>query len=44
MPLHRSAEWVLMHELPDSWMGALLMNATDNPRSYTLRSLRYCAP
>ncbi|MFP2897044.1 hypothetical protein [Corallococcus sp. 4LFB] len=44
MPLHRHAEWVLMHELPGSWMGALLMNATDNPRSYTLRSLRYCAP
>ncbi|NOK33574.1 hypothetical protein HMI49_10225 [Corallococcus exercitus] len=44
MPMHRHGEWVLMHELPGQWMGALLMNATDNPRSYTLRSLRYCAP
>ncbi|WP_223644038.1 putative metal-binding motif-containing protein [Corallococcus sp. EGB] len=44
MPLHRHAQWVLMHELPGQWMGALLMNATANPLTCTLRSVRYCAP
>ncbi|MBN9687225.1 MULTISPECIES: putative metal-binding motif-containing protein [unclassified Corallococcus] len=44
MPLHRNGEWVLLHELPDRWMGALMMTATVSPESYTLHSLRYCAP
>ncbi|WP_147446457.1 putative metal-binding motif-containing protein [Corallococcus sp. CA047B] len=44
LPLHRQQEWVLMHELPDQWMGALLMTATDDPPTHTLKSLRYCAP
>ncbi|RKG92795.1 hypothetical protein D7V88_04870 [Corallococcus terminator] len=44
MPLHRQQEWVLMHELSGQWMGAFLMTATANPPTYTLKSLRYCAP
>ncbi|WP_223644037.1 putative metal-binding motif-containing protein [Corallococcus sp. EGB] len=43
MPLHRYSQWVLMHELPGHWMGALLMTATEKPQAYTLQSVRYCA-
>ncbi|MCY1039716.1 hypothetical protein OV208_00170 [Corallococcus sp. bb12-1] len=44
MPLHRQQEWVLMHELSGQWMGAFLITATATPPTYTLKSLRYCAP
>ncbi|MHA7629143.1 hypothetical protein [Corallococcus sp. M7] len=45
MPLHRHSQWVLMHELPGHWMGALLMTATNTPTAtHTLQSVRYCAP
>ncbi|NBD12368.1 putative metal-binding motif-containing protein [Corallococcus silvisoli] len=45
MALHRYSQWVLMHELPGHWMGALLMTATNMPtESYSLQSVRYCAP
>ncbi|MBN8231283.1 hypothetical protein JYK02_27585 [Corallococcus macrosporus] len=43
IPLHVTASWVRLHELPGGQMGALMMTATDTPRTYTLRSLRYCA-
>jgi hypothetical protein len=44
IPLHAAADWVRLHELPGHQLGALLLSATDNPKTYTLRSLRYCAP
>ncbi|WAS88948.1 MULTISPECIES: putative metal-binding motif-containing protein [unclassified Corallococcus] len=45
MPLHRFAQWVLMHELPGHWMGALVMTSTNTPtEAHTLQSVRYCAP
>ena len=43
IPMHVASSWVRLHELPGHRMGALMMTATDTPRTYTLRSLRYCA-
>ncbi|MBN8233240.1 putative metal-binding motif-containing protein [Corallococcus macrosporus] len=44
MPLHRYAQWVMLEELQDHWMGALVMTSTESPLSHTLRAVRYCAP
>jgi hypothetical protein len=44
IPLHSAASWVRLHELPGHQLGILMMTAKDNPKTYTLRSLRYCAP
>ncbi|QAT83580.1 hypothetical protein EJ065_1994 [Corallococcus coralloides] len=44
MPMNGTASWVRLHELAGPQLGALTMTATDTPRAYTLRSLRYCAP
>ncbi|WP_223637934.1 putative metal-binding motif-containing protein [Corallococcus sp. EGB] len=44
MPLHRYAQWVQLEELPEHWMGALVMTSTESPESHTLQAVRYCAP
>ncbi|RKH73144.1 hypothetical protein D7W81_04485 [Corallococcus aberystwythensis] len=44
LPLHRYAQWVLLEELPERWMGALVMTSTESPLSHTLQAVRYCAP
>ncbi|MBN9687226.1 MULTISPECIES: putative metal-binding motif-containing protein [unclassified Corallococcus] len=44
IPMHVASSWVRLHELAGHQLGALTMTATDQPRTYTLRSLRYCAP
>ncbi|WP_147452106.1 putative metal-binding motif-containing protein [Corallococcus sp. CA041A] len=44
IPMNGTASWVRLHELAGHQLGALTMTATDTPRTYTLRSLRYCAP
>lgn len=44
MPLHRFAQWVQLEELPEHWMGALVMTSTQSPESHTLQAVRYCAP
>ncbi|MFP2896514.1 putative metal-binding motif-containing protein [Corallococcus sp. 4LFB] len=44
MPLHRYAQWVMLEELPDNWMGALVMTSTESPESHILQAVRYCAP
>lgn len=43
IPMHAASGWVRLHDLPGHQMGALMLSATDTPRTYTLRSLRYCA-
>ncbi|WP_147442649.1 putative metal-binding motif-containing protein [Corallococcus sp. AB049A] len=44
LPLHRYAQWVQLQELPERWMGALVMTSTKSPLSHTLQAVRYCAP
>ncbi len=44
MPLHRYAQWVMLEELPEHWMGALVMTSTERPEAHTLQAVRYCAP
>ncbi|WP_147444392.1 MULTISPECIES: putative metal-binding motif-containing protein [Corallococcus] len=44
LPLHRYAQWVLLEELPDNWMGALVMTSTQPPEAHELQAVRYCAP
>ncbi|WP_208729609.1 putative metal-binding motif-containing protein [Corallococcus exercitus] len=44
LPLHRYAQWVMLEELQDNWMGALVMTSTESPMAHTLQAVRYCAP
>ncbi|RKH05025.1 hypothetical protein D7V97_24580 [Corallococcus sp. CA053C] len=43
LPLHRFAEWVLLEELPERWMGALVMTSTQTPRTHVIQAVRYCS-
>ncbi|WP_147448632.1 putative metal-binding motif-containing protein [Corallococcus terminator] len=43
-PLHRYAQWVLLEELPENWMGAFVMTSTQTPETHELQAVRYCAP
>lgn len=43
LPLHRFAQWVLLEELPEKWMGALVMTSTQTPRTHLLQAVRYCS-
>ncbi|NOK36937.1 hypothetical protein D7W79_36505 [Corallococcus exercitus] len=42
--LHVNGRWVQLEELPENWMGALVMTSTESPLSHTLQAVRYCAP
>ncbi|MBE4751748.1 hypothetical protein G4177_26610 [Corallococcus sp. ZKHCc1 1396] len=44
LPLHRFAQWVLLEELSESWMGAFVMTSTQDPAAHELQAVRYCAP
>ncbi|NBD12327.1 hypothetical protein [Corallococcus silvisoli] len=44
LSLHRYSQWVRLEELPENWMGALVMTSTQSPESHTLQAVRYCAP
>lgn len=44
LPLHRYAQWVLLEELPENWMGAVVMTSTQTPETHQLQAVRYCAP
>ncbi|MCY1035329.1 hypothetical protein OV207_28040 [Corallococcus sp. BB11-1] len=44
LPLHRFAQWVLLEELPENWMGAFVMTSTPDPEAHELQAIRYCAP
>ncbi|CAM4122718.1 putative metal-binding motif-containing protein [Corallococcus exiguus] len=44
LPLNQFSQWVMLEELPDRWMGALVMTSTESPLAHTLQAVRYCAP
>ncbi|NNB84426.1 hypothetical protein D7X99_08875 [Corallococcus sp. AB032C] len=44
LPLNQFSQWVMLEELPDRWMGALVMTSTKSPMAHTLQAVRYCAP
>ncbi|MHA7633822.1 putative metal-binding motif-containing protein [Corallococcus sp. M7] len=44
LPLGQFSQWVMLEELPECWMGALLMTSTKSPLAHTLQAVRYCAP